>query len=89
MNLLPRALSLLLVVTSLNAATYYVDSVAGNDRNDGLSTARAWKSLDKVCSESRNKKVRKNGFAAGDQILFRRGQTFQSTGYPQGPALRP
>jgi hypothetical protein len=82
MNLLPRALSLLLVVTSLNAATYYVDSVAGNDRNDGLSTARAWKSLDKVCSESRNKKVRKNGFAAGDQILFRRGQTFQSTGYP-------
>jgi hypothetical protein len=64
------------------AATYYVDAVAGSDSNSGLSATSAWRSLDKVAQESSNRKVRKSGFAAGDQILFRRGQTFQSSGYP-------
>ena len=64
------------------AATFYVDAINGNDRNAGTSPASAWRSLDKVAQESRNRKMRKNGFAAGDQILFRRGQTFTSTSYP-------
>lgn len=75
-------LSMLLATGKLCAATYYVDAVNGNDRNAGTSPAAAWRSLDKVAQESRNKKLRKNGFMAGDQILFRRGQTFTSTGYP-------
>lgn len=54
----------------------------GNDRNDGLSPAKAWQSLDKVANESRNKKVRKNGFLRGDQVLFKRGLLYQSSGYP-------
>lgn len=64
------------------AATFYVDAVAGNDRNSGLSSASAWRTLDQVARESNNRKVRKSGFAAGDRILFRRGQTFQSSAYP-------
>lgn len=64
------------------AASYYVDAQAGSDRNSGLSPTSAWRTLDKVAAESRNRKLRKNGFVAGDQILFRRGQTFSSSAYP-------
>ncbi len=65
-----------------HAATYYVDAIAGSDANSGLSPTAAWRSLDKVAQESNNRKVRKAGFVAGDQILFRRGQTFASASYP-------
>lgn len=64
------------------AADFHVDAIGGNDRNDGLSPAKAWRTLDKVAAESRNKKLRRQGYAAGDRILFRRGQAFSSTGYP-------
>jgi len=74
--------SLLTAVPAAQAATYYVDAQLGNDRNSGLSSTSAWRTLDKVAQESTNKKVRKFGFPAGDQILFRRGQTFQSASYP-------
>lgn len=57
------------------AATYYVDSAAGNDANDGLAQARAWKSLDKV-----------NGmtFAAGDRVLFKAGSRYTGQLHPRG-----
>lgn len=45
-------------------ATYYVDAISGNDSNDGLAQATAWKTISKVNGST---------FAAGDQILFKRG----------------
>ncbi|MDB5821777.1 MAG: Hemolysin-type calcium-binding region [Herminiimonas sp.] len=67
---------------SSSGKTYYVDAASGNDNNDGRSSSTAWRTLDKVARESTNTSVRPNGFAAGDQILFRRGQAFQTSGYP-------
>lgn len=50
------------------AATYYVDSVNGNDNNSGTSENQAWKTLSKVSSFS---------FNADDIIKFKKGQTFK------------
>jgi hypothetical protein len=55
--------------------TYYVDSAAGSDQNDGLSQAKAWKSLDKVNIAA---------FGPGDKILFRAGATFSGQLRPHG-----
>ena len=52
--------------TNLHAKNYYV-SASGNDANDGLTTATAWKSIAKVNSFT---------FAANDHILFNRGDVF-------------
>ena len=51
------------------AATYYVSN-SGNDSNSGLATTLAWKTLSKV-----NASI----FNAGDQILFRKGDSFYGT----------
>ncbi len=48
------------------AATYYVSN-AGDDANSGLNEELAWETLTKVNSAT---------FSAGDQILFKRGDTF-------------
>ena len=48
-------------------ATYYLDAVSGSDWNNGLSTATAWQTMDRLNSKA---------FGAGDKILFKRGQTF-------------
>jgi hypothetical protein len=56
-----------LFVMPVLAATYYVDATGGNDSNDGLSAAAAWKTVAKVNAGS---------FSPGDQILFRRGQVW-------------
>ncbi len=61
---------LLFINSSIYAATYYVDAVNGNDSNDGLSPATAWKSLSKVASYP---------FVAGDNILFKRGGKFNGS----------
>src|SRR5512143_2008920 len=45
-------------------ATYYVDAASGNDSNDALTQATAWKTISKVNGST---------FVAGDQILFKRG----------------
>jgi hypothetical protein len=50
------------------AATYYVDATNGKDTNDGVSLSTAWKTIAKV-NTSR--------FNPGDQVLFRRGQTWR------------
>lgn len=47
--------------------TYYIDSESGNDSNDGKSKSTAWKSLAKVA---------KLKLLPGDQVLLKRGCTF-------------
>jgi hypothetical protein len=65
-----------------NGFMYFVDSQNGNDRNNGLSAAAAWKSLDMV-----NHKT----FSAGDKILFKAGSVWkgqlkpQDSGTPENP----
>ena len=56
--------SLFLVAGPAWATTFYVDCAGGIDTNDGLSPATAWKTVAKVNGST---------FAAGDQILFKRG----------------
>lgn len=56
--------SLFLVAGPAWAATFHVDGAGGIDANDGLSPATAWKTVAKVNGST---------FAAGDQILFKRG----------------
>jgi hypothetical protein len=48
--------------------TYYVDSSAGSDTNNGTSAASPWRTVAKVNSMS---------FGAGDHILFKRGDTWR------------
>ncbi|WP_155646084.1 right-handed parallel beta-helix repeat-containing protein [Burkholderia diffusa] len=52
---------------STSAATYYVNASTGNDANNGTSMATPWQTFSRI-----------NGgtFNPGDQILFRRGDTF-------------
>ncbi|MFM0336936.1 right-handed parallel beta-helix repeat-containing protein [Paraburkholderia fungorum] len=66
---------------STYAATYYVSSI-GNDANNGTSANAPWQTLAKVSGAT---------FIAGDQILFRCGDTFSgqlkisSSGSPGNP----
>lgn len=62
------AVSIMAFATSGFAATYYVDSSAGNDANTGTATSAPWKTLAKVTSFS---------FKAGDNVLFKRGETWR------------
>jgi hypothetical protein len=48
--------------------TYYVDSLAGSDSNEGTSSTAPWSTVAKVNSTS---------FVAGDHILFKRGNTWR------------
>jgi hypothetical protein len=50
-----------------SAATYYVDSVGGNDGNSGTTTVSPWKTLSKVSSIT---------YAAGDTIRFMKDRQF-------------
>lgn len=66
-------LSIFFFVNAAQAATYYVSS-AGSDAADG-SQATPWQSIAKVNAATLN---------AGDQVLFRRGDTFRGTLTPPG-----
>ncbi len=57
-----------LFVSILQATTYYLDSVNGNNFNCGTSPKKAWKSIKKL-----------NGFhfKPGDKIAFKRGDVFE------------
>jgi parallel beta-helix repeat protein len=63
---------LFLMVSLLNATNYYIKST-GSDALAGTSDALAWSSITKVNSFS---------FAAGDSVLFKRGDTFYGTIIP-------
>jgi len=56
-----------LVVSTLSARTWYVDSRNGNDASDGLAENRAWKTLDRLNSAD---------LTAGDRVLLRAGSEF-------------
>ncbi len=53
----------------VNATVYYVSN-SGNDSNSGTSIATAWRSLAKVNSST---------FRAGDQILLKRGDSWEGS----------
>jgi len=53
---------------SLLAATYYVDSSQGDDKNSGLAALSPWRTLDKVNHAS---------FNPGDSILLKRGAVWR------------
>ena len=55
------------------AKKYYVDATGGSDASSGLSPSAAWKSIDKVNVST---------FAAGDSILFKRGEVFRGSLVP-------
>jgi len=58
------------------ATTYYVDSVGGNDNNNGTSQSAPWKNLTKVNTVT---------FQPGDQILLKCGSVWNSQQlYPKG-----
>lgn len=59
---------LLFLSTTAMSKTYYVDATAGTDTANGLTEKAAWKTLAQVGAA---------GFAPGDQILLRRGQTWR------------
>jgi hypothetical protein len=61
------------IAASSWAATFYVDAAGGVDTNDGLSPATAWKTVAKVNGST---------FAAGDQILFKRGGVWNESLVP-------
>ncbi len=58
----------------VSAATYYVDSAAGNDSASGTSTQSAWRSLGKVNGFS---------FAPGDSVLFKAGGSWKGQLIPK------
>ncbi len=58
-----------------SAATYHVDSQAGDDSRSGTSPAEAWKNLDRV-----NQQV----FQPGDQLRFKAGTRYTGQLKPQG-----
>lgn len=73
-------MKLLLAVAALwafagasQATTYYVDAAGGSDTNDGLTQGTAWKTVAKVNGAT---------FAAGDQILFKRGGVWSESLVP-------
>lgn len=64
--------------------TYYLDSLSGNDSGNGLSTVTPWQSMDRLNNET---------FGFGDEILFKRNQTFiggftlNGGGTPESPLI--
>ena len=46
---------------------YYIDSVSGDDNNDGLTENTAWETIDKIGYGT---------YLPGERILFKRGQSF-------------
>jgi hypothetical protein len=60
---------------SAGRTTYYVDSVLGNDTNNGQSITGAWKTLDKINSGE---------FASGDKILLKAGSSWGGVLMPGG-----
>ena len=75
-------LGVIVIIVSLSSkkspsdsAVYYVDSVSGNDNNNGISPNTAWKSLDKV-----NSLV----FKPGDSILFKANCSWTGKLEPKG-----
>jgi len=65
----------LLLPVVLPGNTYYIDASHGNDVENGTSSVTAWRSLDKVNS---------NSFSPGDSILFKSGEVWEGQLHPGG-----
>jgi hypothetical protein len=63
------------LILPVKAATYYVDSVAGNDGYNGTSMATPWQTLTKVNTPT---------FQPGDQILFKANGEWSGQLTPKG-----
>jgi len=74
-GLLALALVVSCCATTVDAATYYIDSVNGSDGAVGTSTATAWKTLTNVNATT---------FVAGDQILLHTDQSWSGQLHPLG-----
>ena len=75
MGLLALALIASGWAASVEAATYYIDSVNGSDSAAGTSTTTAWQTLAKVNATT---------FNPGDSILFHTGQSWAGQLHPLG-----
>lgn len=64
-----------LSLTGAGPATYYLDSAAGDDDNDGTRPDRAWRTLWRA-NEQR--------FVPGDKLLFKAGTAYAGQFKPQG-----
>lgn len=60
----------IIFVQTVQAANYYIDATSGSDGNDGTSTSTPWQTVTPVNSLT---------LAAGDQVFFKRGETFTNT----------
>jgi hypothetical protein len=60
-------LLILLINNSVLGATYYIDAIAGNDTNNGLTLSSPWKSLSKINSKT---------LVAGDKIYLKCGSVW-------------
>ena len=58
--------------------TYFVDSLAGDDKNGGTTAASPWKSLSRVNATT---------FSGGDRILFKSGGTWTGQLSPKGSGI--
>jgi hypothetical protein len=58
--------------------TYFVDSLAGDDKNGGTTAASPWKSLSRVNATT---------FSGGDRILFKSGGTWIGQLSPKGSGI--
>jgi len=64
-----KLLALFLFAFPCYAATYFVNAINGNDKNNGLAESTPWKSISRV---------NKQNFLPGDQLLFHKGDTWEN-----------
>lgn len=73
------AVILAIAVAPATAATYHIDSKAGNDANDGLTEATAWKTLAKANATT---------FASGSRLLLKAGSSWTGQLQPRGAGTK-
>ena len=72
---LTMQIMLIIKISTLSAATYYVDTQNGNDSYSGTSQIQPWQTLSKVNGTT---------FQAGDSILFKADDVWTGRLYPGG-----
>ena len=63
---------------SLNAADYYLSN-AGNDANNGTSSATPWRTLTKLSAELGGTSGTWGTISTGDRVFFRKGDVFRGS----------
>ena len=70
MKIILTSIVCIAAIACRGAAVYHVDAIGGDDSNDGLTEATAWKSL---------KRVNTADVKPGDSVLFKRGCVWRGT----------